>query len=207
MLLVLKILVSHVQSPPFTRNGETVTTNTVFHGSSKQKKNALWEKIKEMEEKKKAGPTEEGSDPASSGSGASGVSGESGADGGKDKISRLASMENVIYGQVNAARKKEIKDEKIKSALLKKINKLEAELSAARKPKDPVSAVRKIHMIASGNMEKNRSKVSLSDEVREAAEGALDPEDAVSLKAIALKLEGGASSGASGPDASGPSGD
>ena len=39
-----------------------------------------------MEEKKKAGPTEEGSDPGSSGSGASGVSGESGADGGKDKI-------------------------------------------------------------------------------------------------------------------------
>merc|ERR1711871_1046499 len=190
----------------FTRNGETVTTNTVFHAGSKQKKNALWEKIKEMEEKKKAGPTEEGSDAASGESGASGVSGESGADGGKDKISRLASVENVIYGQVNAARKKEVKDEKIKSALLKKINKLEAELSAARKPKDPVSAVRKIHMIASGNMEKSRSKVSLSDEVREAAEGALDPEDAVSLKAIALKLEGGASSGASGPDASGPGG-
>jgi hypothetical protein len=181
-----------------------VTTNTVFHGSAKQKKNALWEKIKEMEEKKKAGPIEDATSGASGAAGTS--SGASGAKGGKDKISRLASMENVIYGQVNAARKKEIRDEKIKSAMMKKINKLEAELNAARKPKDPVSAVRKIHMIASGNMEKNRSKVALSDEVREAAEGALDPEDAVSLKAIALKLEGGASSGASGPDASGASG-
>ena len=61
---------------------------------------------------------------------------------------------------------------------------------------------------------KNKTNNTISDELREAAEGSLDPEDAVQLNAIALKLEGGASesgeSGASGAEdeasgASGPS--
>merc|ERR1712072_1307946 len=72
--------------------------------------------------------------------------------------------------------------------------------------------IKKIHMIASGSAEKkNKTAVPISDELKEAAEGALDPEDSVTLNAIALKLEGGAKpSGPSGPSepvavASGPS--
>merc|ERR1719281_1793008 len=73
--------------------------------------------------------------------------------------------------------------------------------------------IRKIHMLSTRQM-KNKTKNTISDELREAAEGSLDPEDAVQLNAIALKLEGGASesgsSGASGAEneasgASGPS--
>ena len=70
-------------------------------------------------------------------------------------------------------------------------------------------------MLSSGEMKKNKTKTPISEELREAAEGSLDPEDAVQLQAIALKLEGGASaesgqSGASGAEdnasgASGPS--
>merc|ERR1711871_947624 len=191
-------------------NGETVTTSTSFHKMGEKKKKALWEKVKDVEERK------EGS--AAGSSGASGPSGSSGPEGKKkrkpavDEIARLASMENVIYGQVNAARKKEIRDEKMKKKLMKKISHLEAELLAAKQPKDPVSMIKKIHMLASGSAEKkNKTTVPISDELREAAEGALDPEDAVSLNAIALKLEGGSkpsgpsgASGSSAPAASGP---
>ena len=155
-----------------------------------------------------------------SASGASGPSG-SGASGAEstpsqDAIARLASMENVIYGQVNAARKKELRDQKEKAKLTNMVNKLSAELAEARKPKDPVSLIKKVHMLTSGEMKKNKTKTPISEELREAADGALDPEDAVQLQAIALKLEGGASgesgaeSGASGAEdeasgASGPS--
>ena len=61
-------------------------------------------------------------------------------------------MENVIYGQVNAARKKELRDEKEKARLNKMVNKLSAELAEARKPKDPVAMIRKIHMLSTGQM-------------------------------------------------------
>ena len=200
----------------FSRNGETVTTSTTFHGGASSGKNPLWKKVKEIEGKKsgESGPSSDESAIAKSESGAAGApSGGKGMKESADQIARLASMENVIYGQVHVARKKEIRDEKIKKILIQKINKLEAELNAAQTPKDPVSAMRNIHMIASGKLKRNRTNIAISDEVREAAEGALDPEDALSLNAIALKLEGGAPSGpgASGgetggsPGSSGPS--
>merc|ERR1712146_630300 len=160
-------------------------------GSSSKKK-ALWKRVKAIEEKKAA------SGPAAGASGGAGKkdasSGGSGASGpSQDTIARLASMENVIYGQVNAARKKELQVEKDKERLNKMVKKLSAELAEARKPKDPVALIKKIHMLSSGEMKKNKTKTPISDELREAAEGSLDPEDAVQLQAIALKLEGGAS--------------
>merc|ERR1712185_826888 len=87
----------------------------------------------------------------------------------------------------------ELRDQKEKAKLTNMVNKLSAELAEARKPKDPVSLIKKVHMLTSGELKKNKTKTPISVELREAADGALDPEDAVQLQAIALKLEGGAS--------------
>merc|ERR1712072_1196203 len=112
-----------------------------------------------------------GSGSASGASGPSG-SGASGAEStpSQDAIARLASMENVIYGQVNAARKKELKDQKEKAKLTNMVNKLSAELAEARKPKDLVSLIKKVHMLTSGEMKKNKTKTPISEEFREAAD-------------------------------------
>ena len=120
---------------------------TTFHKTeeSKPKSKKLWQKVKAIEEKKKGGSGPSGASGSASGASGPSGSGASGAEStpSQDAIARLASMENVIYGQVNAARKKELRDQKEKAKLTNMVNKLSAELAEARKPKDPVSLIKK----------------------------------------------------------------
>ena len=201
---------------------KTIVTTTTFH--NEENGDTVWEKVKHLEEHKCEGCNEDGATTSAGTGGAATGAAAAATGGGGDATgmdatgsdsndgqmkaseasefnARLSSMENALMGAISESNHTNVAAERKEKELTSTIATLRQQLDnalaagAAGAPKDPLSALKHIHMMGTltgdDDVGMNGAAGNLTLHAKELREASLTtvPEDADVLATIAKKLE------------------